>query len=85
MACQCIQQSQSYILQSTQLNTINVQSTEPTRGLLATTLCTETRSVSNKPSLIRRYTPEPTSYCLQRVNPDTMLLKIQGVFLSQTR
>jgi len=52
-------------------NRINVQSTEPTKGLLATALCTETRSVSNKPSLIRRYTPEPTSYCLQRVNPHT--------------
>ena len=52
-------------------NRINVQSTEPTKGLLATALCTETRSVSNKPSLLRRYTPEPTSYCLQRVNPHT--------------
>ena len=42
--------------------------------------CTETRSVSNKPSLIRQYTLEPTSYSLQRVNPHTNLLKLQGCF-----
>jgi len=41
---------------------------------------TETKSVSNKPSLTRRYTLEPTSYSLQRVNPHTKLLKLQGCF-----